>query len=82
LALILDVLSCGVADFPTTYLGLPLSIRKPSKNEWLSLIDKVANKLPGWKAPLLNKAGRVVLVKVVLIATPIYSMIALTFLVR
>ncbi|WVZ94059.1 hypothetical protein U9M48_040001, partial [Paspalum notatum var. saurae] len=76
-ALISDVLSCGVSEFLTTYLGLPLSIRKPSKNEWLPLIDKVANKLPGWKAPLLNRAGRLVLVKAVLTATPIYSMIAL-----
>jgi len=37
----------------------------------------VADYLPGWKASLLNRAGRLVLVKVVLTAVPIYHLIAL-----
>jgi hypothetical protein len=43
----------------------------------LPLIDKVADYLPGWKASLLNKAGRLTLVKVVLTVVPIYNLIAL-----
>ncbi|KAJ1288462.1 hypothetical protein BS78_02G091000 [Paspalum vaginatum] len=77
IALISDVLFCGVSEFPTTYLGLPLTIHKHSKNEWLPLINKMVNKLQGWKTPLLNRAGHLVLVKAVLTAIPIYSMIAL-----
>ncbi|WVZ71162.1 LOW QUALITY PROTEIN: hypothetical protein U9M48_019781 [Paspalum notatum var. saurae] len=46
--------TCGVSNFLTTYLGHPLTIRKPSKNEWLPLIDKVANKLPSWKQPIYS----------------------------
>jgi hypothetical protein len=41
------------------------------------LLDKVADYLPGWKASLLNKAGRLVLVRVVLTAAPIYLLIAM-----
>jgi hypothetical protein len=63
--------------FPCTYLGLPLSIQKTSKADWLKLVDKVADNLPKWKASLMNRAGCLVTVKVVLTATPIYSMIAL-----
>ena len=43
----------------------------------LKLVDKVADNLPKWKASLMNRAGRLVTVKVVLTAIPIYSMIAL-----
>ncbi|WVZ62062.1 hypothetical protein U9M48_011850 [Paspalum notatum var. saurae] len=59
------------------HLGIPLTIAKPAKADLLPLIDKVANKLPGWKASLLNKAGRLVLVKSVLSSTPVHLMLAL-----
>lgn len=41
------------------------------------MIDKVADKLPGWKASLLSRAGRLVLVKAVLSSIPVYLMLAL-----
>lgn len=66
-----EALPCEVTDFPCTYLGLPLSVRKPTKVELLSLIDKIAAHLPTWKASLMNRAGRLVTVKVVLSAVPI-----------
>lgn len=68
---------CEIKEFFDTYLGIPLSIRKPTNSELVPLIDKVSNKLPGWKATLLNRAGRHVLVKVVLSSIPIYSMLSL-----
>jgi hypothetical protein len=77
LTLTANILSCSIKTFPCTYLGLPLSIGKPTKEVLLPLVDKVADYLPGWKASLLNKAGRLVLVKVVLTAVPIYHLIAL-----
>jgi len=49
-----EILSCPVKDFPCTYLGLPLSLRKPTKTEFLPLIDKLNPRLegilikPGW----------------------------------
>ena len=77
LSITAELLSCSVKEFPCTYLGLPLSINKPTKEVLLPLIDKVADHLPGWKASLMNRAGRLVMVKAVLSATPIYSMMAL-----
>jgi hypothetical protein len=50
LAAILELLPCELKEFPCNYLGLPLTIRKPSKAELQPLIDKVSNKLLGWKA--------------------------------
>jgi hypothetical protein len=43
----------------------------------LPLIDKITDYLPGWKASLMNKAGRLVLVRAVLTAAPIYLLIAM-----
>jgi len=67
--------SCATFSFPCTYLGLPLTINKPTKTYLLPLVDKVADNLPGWKAPLMNKASHLIVVKVVLTAIPIYLVI-------
>ena len=72
-----DIFSRSVGSFPCSYLGIPLTLAKPTKADLLPLIDKVAIKLLGWKAHLLNKAGRLVLVKSVLSATLIHLMLAL-----
>ena len=40
-------------------------------------IEKIANKLPGWKATLMNRAGRITMVWFVLSAIPIYLLIAI-----
>ena len=48
-----------------------------SKADLLPLIDKVADNLPGWKASLMNRAGKLVMVQAVLTAIPIYLMITL-----
>jgi hypothetical protein len=63
--------------FPQRYLGLPLSLRKPSAAQLQYLVDNVANKLPGWKASLLDKGGRLELVRSTLSTMPIFSMMSL-----
>lgn len=70
-----EILKCNIADFPMTYLGLPLSIHKPHKEALQRLVDKFSDYLPGWKASLMNRAGRLVMVRAVLTASPIYQML-------
>jgi hypothetical protein len=53
-----NMFSCNMAPFPCKYLGLPLSVKKLPKNSFIELIDKIADKLLGWKASLMNPAGR------------------------
>jgi len=67
----------AVSAFPTTYLGLPISNKKLRRCDFLAWIEKIANKLPGWKASLMNLAGRAVLVRFVLTAIPLYLLVAL-----
>ena len=70
LTLIQNLLPCEVLDFPCKYLGLPLSNRKLTKEQVQPIIDKVAEQLPGWKADLMTRAGRVTQVQFVLTRYP------------
>jgi hypothetical protein len=50
LQMVQNTLPCSTVNFPCRYLGLPLSVRKLRKNDFQSLIDKIADYLPRWKA--------------------------------
>jgi hypothetical protein len=71
-----NMMPCRMAEFPCTYLGLPISNKK-APQRWFDVFEKIADKLPGWKAALMNKAGRATLVRFVLSAMPIYLLIAI-----
>lgn len=66
-----NTLQCTTTSFPCTYLGLPISDKKLRKCDLIPWIEKIANKLPGWKASLMNMSGRAVLVRFVLTAIPL-----------
>jgi hypothetical protein len=75
-------LRCPVVPFPLRYLGLPLTLRKPTAAQLQYLVDKVANKLPSWRAALLDRGGRLELVRATLSAIPIFSMMSLDIPVK
>ncbi|XP_056690403.1 uncharacterized protein [Spinacia oleracea] len=57
-----------------TYLGFPLTDKRPTKNQTLDICRKIKNKLASWKAKCLSKAGRLVLIKSTLTTIANYSM--------
>jgi hypothetical protein len=65
-----------VLDFPYKYFGLPLTIKKLTKEQVQPIIDRVADQLPRWKADLMTRAGRVIQVQFVLIGILIYVAMA------
>jgi hypothetical protein len=67
-----ELLPCEISSFPCKYLGLPLSLSKLSRNQTQSIIDKIADQLPGWKADLMTRAGRKVQVQYVMTEMVIY----------
>jgi hypothetical protein len=67
---------CQIAGFPCKYLGLPLSLHKLKKEQAQPIVVKIANQLPRWKADLLTKAGRRVLVQSVMTGMLIYIAMA------
>ena len=66
-----------VLPLPCKYLGVPLSPHKLTKAQAQPIIEKIADRLPSWKADLLTKAGRSVLVQYVLTSMLIYLVLAL-----
>jgi hypothetical protein len=62
------------SSFPCKYLGLPLHYKKPSREMLQPLIQKMHNRLPGWKRIFFSYPSRETLVKSVLSAMPTYFM--------
>ena len=60
--------------FPCKYLGLQLHVRSLQKILVQPLIERIGQRLPGWKGRWLNRAGRLTLVSSVLSAMPTYHL--------
>jgi hypothetical protein len=69
-----------IADFPCSYLGLPLHFRKPNKSTFYPLVQKIGSRLPGWKRDFLSYPGRELLVKIVLSSMPTYWLTVLNLI--
>lgn len=71
------VFGCTISSFPQTYLGLPLSPTKLSVANCTPLISSCDRYLSGWRASLLNRAGRLTLTTSVLSSLPLHFMAAM-----
>ena len=69
-----DVL--GFASTPSIgkYLGIPMRMSGASSQDYNFILDRVKQKLAGWKANLLSLAGRNVLIQASSTAIPSYVM--------
>lgn len=75
--MITERLGCQIAELPLTYLGIPLTLRRPTSAQLQPLVNKAAAKLPTWKSQLMNKAGRLAMVKSVLSAMSIHQIMVI-----
>jgi ribonuclease HI len=60
------------------YLGVPALGRAPRVQDFQYLVEKVKNRLAGWKAKQLSLAGRITLAKSVIQAIPTYPMMSMS----
>ncbi|XP_016172256.1 uncharacterized protein LOC107614629 [Arachis ipaensis] len=63
---------CKEGTLPVRYLGVPLGANPKLDKTWKPIIDKVEEKLSLWKVKVLNKVGKLVLIKSVLNSFPVY----------
>lgn len=68
--------SCPKQSFPISYLCLPLSPKSLRKVDYLPLIEKIDNRLAGWKGSTLSKGGHLILLNSILSSIPTYFCLA------
>eukprot|EP00253_Pinus_taeda_P011590 PITA_11590 len=69
---ILRILKFSSAKLPSTYLGDPLIASILKHSAWKSLLEKLEARLSSWTHRSLNMASRLVLIKAILQAMPLY----------
>ncbi|WOK94009.1 hypothetical protein Cni_G02711 [Canna indica] len=67
-----SILECSVGSFPLKYLGLPLRIGRPMKEDWRILIAKYDRILSSWQGMNLSRAGRLILINSTLTSQAFY----------
>lgn len=55
------------------YLGIPIFKSIPKVAHWMPVINKLKLRIQAWGATWLNNAGKVILMKYVLISMPLYQ---------
>ncbi|CAL2234013.1 unnamed protein product [Prunus armeniaca] len=72
--IVLDLLTIPLVYCHEKYLGLPMVTGKGRKQIFKTVKDRIGKRISGWKEKLLSRAGKEILIKVVLHAMPTYSM--------
>lgn len=54
-----------LGQLPFKYLGIPLSSKKLTLNQWLPLVEKIVARITTWAAKTLSYAGRLQLIQAV-----------------
>ena len=67
-------LGCRKGNLPTTYLGLPLGMKRKSIQVWDRVEERFRKKLALWKRQYISKGGSLTLIKRTLSNLPIYTM--------
>jgi hypothetical protein len=78
--LMMEIFPCQVVSFPIRYLGVRLSVSKFPRSSWQPLLNKATDWLPTWKGNLMNRSGRLALIKLTLSVIPIYVSIEMGLL--
>ncbi|CAJ2642053.1 unnamed protein product [Trifolium pratense] len=65
---------CKVEKIPFIYLGLPIGGDSRHLGFWKPMMDRLKNRLSGWKSRFLSFSGRLVLIKSVLTSLPVYAL--------
>lgn len=71
------ILGMRVGSLPSKFLGIPLFGGSNKASIWKDLVDIYLNRMSGWKSKWLTAASRLLLLKSVILAIPVFSMMCL-----
>lgn len=63
----MDRFPFAMGELPVKYLGLQLLTKRMTKNDYAPLIEKLRNRLSSWMVQFLSYAGRLQLLKSVIL---------------
>lgn len=66
-----------MGSFPCRYLGIHLAIKQMTRADWQPFLDQVRNIISAWQRGLIQRPGRLILVKSVISARPIHHLLVL-----
>jgi hypothetical protein len=69
-----DLLNCKLGAFPFTYLGMPISDRYLTIEQWLFLVLKLSGRIDMWLGRFLSSGGRLILSNSCLASLPMFVM--------
>ncbi|CAJ2678325.1 unnamed protein product [Trifolium pratense] len=69
-----SVLCCKVGKIPFLYLGLQIGGDPRRLSFWDPVLNRIKNRLSGWKSRFLSFGGRLVLLRSVLTSLPVYAL--------
>nr|ABN05720.1 RNA-directed DNA polymerase (Reverse transcriptase) [Medicago truncatula] len=69
-----SLLNCKVGSLPFTYLGLPIGGNPRRLSFWEPVVHRIKSRLSSWQSRFLSFGGRLILVKSVLSALPVYAL--------
>jgi exonuclease III len=69
-----DKLNCKLGEFPFIYLGLPISDRRLTMEQWLFLVRKLAARVEPWWGKFMSSGGRLILSNTCLDNLPTFAM--------
>ena len=67
----LNIMTEALSD---TYLGLPSMIGSDRSDSFTYLVERVVNRLKGWKEKLLSFGGKEILLKAIIASIPVFAM--------
>ena len=70
---------CNIGSFPIKYLGVPLHFNKLKREDIQPIVNKLMNRVAGWKGKLLSSAGKLTLLGSCLSSIPIYLLYVIKF---
>jgi hypothetical protein len=69
-----ELFGCKEGEFPSRYLGIPMSPKRLSNKDWRAVEKRFQKKLSSWKGKLLLSGGSLVLINSVLSSLPMFMM--------
>jgi hypothetical protein len=69
-----DMLNCKLGAFPFVYLGLPISDRKLTLEQWMFLVQRLGSRIETWLGRFLSSGGRLILSNSCLSSLPMFAM--------